>query len=272
MPAVAAAAVLVVGAVVFLQVIPIHHVEQSRLSRLTVPKAPAGFNAKPTSAAVIPASSVSFSAFKTAAKRSPNQSGSYGIQWAGTTSPSTNVASVLVSWLPTTSDAAAVQKEAVSSELSAGSMKAADNYALERRFNVAAVPGAQAAVFGPSASKGSQGLAVVVFREGRYVVTDFVQMTTAAKAQAEAISLTEGEDSHLQLVRQDFTLSATHWPLGASVILAGVTVALAALLVLVPIGVSRGRRRQVLAREAASRRAVQGRGRKIARHQAARSR
>jgi Flp pilus assembly protein TadB len=179
-----------------------------------------------------------------------------------------------------------VEKQAVSTDLAATSYQSADGYSLERRFTIAAVPGAQAAVYGPQASKSNQsggsshtsksdqgeGVAVVVFPEGRYVVTDFVQMTSATKAQAEATSLTKAEETHLHQIGSGFTLSVTHLPLEASLIFAGVTVGVAALVVLVPLGVSRARRRQRLAREAASRRAVQGRGRKIARHQAARFR
>jgi hypothetical protein len=274
LPAVGAALVLLVGALVYEWTIPVHHVEQSRLSRLVVTKPPAGFNVKPTSSQVIAASGTPFAAFKTAASRSPHRSGAYAIQWPGTTSSSTDVASVLAIWLPTTSDAAAVEKQAVSADLAATSYQSADGYALERRFTIPAVPGAQAAVYGPQSSKSNQGegVAVVVFPEGRYVVTDFVQMTSATKAQAEATSLTEAEETQLRQVGPGFTLSVTHLPLEASLIFAGLTVSLAALVVLVPLGVSRARVRQRLAREAASRRAVQGRGRKIARHQAARSR
>ncbi len=219
LPAVGAAVVLIVGALVYEWIIPVHHVEQSRLSQLVVTKPPAGFTVKPTSSSVIAASGTPFSVFKTAATRSPHRSGAYAIQWPGTTSSSTNVASVLAIWLPTTSDAAAVQKQAVSTDLAATSYQTADGYSLERRFAIAAVPGAQAAVYGPqspgskqsSKSNPGQGVAVVVFSEGRYVVTDFVQLTSAAQAQAEAISLTEAEQSHLRQVGSGFTLSVTHW-------------------------------------------------------------
>ncbi len=264
--------VLIVGALAFEWSIPIHHAEQSRLSRLVVAKPPAGFNVKPTSSAVVAASSNPFSAFKTAARRSPDQSGAYAIQWPGTPSSSTNSASVVVWWLPTASDAVAVLKQAVTAELAAGSFKALDNYSLERRFAIAGVPGAQAALFGPGSAKGNGGVAAAVVPEGRYVVFDFAQMTTTLQAQTAVTALAEAEDLHLRQVGPGFTLSETHWPLEASLICAGVTVALAALLVLVPLGASRGRRRQQLAREASNRRAVKGRGHKIASRQAARAR
>jgi hypothetical protein len=271
LPLVGAAVVLIAGGLVYQWAIPIHHVESSRLSRLVVTKPPAGFSAKPTSSAVVPTASVPFSAFKTAAKRSPHHSGAYDIQWPGQASSPTDAASVQVAWLPSRSEAAAVEKQAVTTDLGPGTFKA-DSYTLERRFMVAGVPGAEGALFGPTPSKGKQGVAVVVFPEGRYAVIDLVALASAPQARTEVTSLAEAENAHLQQVGPDFTLSVTHWPLEASLIFAVVTVALAALVVLVPVGVIRARRRQRSAREAAKKRAVQGRGRKIARHQAARSR
>jgi hypothetical protein len=266
-----ALAVLVIAAIAYEEFIPIHHVEQSRLSRLVVIKPPAGFSAKPTSSAVVPASSSPFKALQTAAKQSPNHTGAYVIQWPGTKSSSTEVASVVVSWLPSDSDAAAVQKQAASSYLQSGSFKT-NSYSLKQRFSVAGIPGAAGGVFGPAPSKGQLGLAVVVFPEGRYVAVDFAQLSSPAAAQGAATSLAQAEYAHLHQVGTGFTLGVTHYPLEASLVLVGVAVTLATLVVLVPFGIIRGRQRRRLAREAASRRAVQGRGRKIAKHQAARSR
>jgi hypothetical protein len=270
LPVVAAVAVLIAGAVVYEMVIPIHHVEQARLSRLVVSTPPAGFGATPTGSAVVPTSSNPFSSFKTMAQRAPHQTGAYDVEWRGTGSSSSNLASVLVAWLPTRADAAAVEKQAVSIDLAAATFKKSFNYLPKHQFAVAGVPGAQAALFGPS--KGNQGVAVAVVPDGRFVAVSFVDLTSAAKAQTEVSSLAQAEEAHLQKVGQGFTLSVTHWPLEASLIVAGITVSLAALMVLVPLGIIRARRRRRVAREAAGRRAVQGRGHKIAKHQAARSR
>ncbi len=272
LPALGAVAILVIAAIVYEEFVPVHHVEQSRLSQLVVTKPPAGFSAKPNSSAPIAASSSPFKALQAAAKRSPHQTGAYVIQWPGTKSSSSDVASIVVSWLPSGSDAGAVQKQAISSYLQSGSFKADDSYSLKQRFAVAGVPGAGAAIFGPAPSKAQLGLAVVVFPEGRYVAVDFAQLSSPAAAQAAATSLARAEYAHLRQLGSGFSLGVTHYPLEASLILAGVALVLAALVVLVPLGISRGRRRRRLAREAASRRALQGRGRKIARHQAARSR
>jgi hypothetical protein len=231
---------------------------------------PAGFGATPTGSAAVPTSSNPFSTFKTMAKRAPNQTGAYDVEWRGTGSSSSNLASVLVAWLPNQADAAAVAKQAVAIDLAPATFKKSFNYVPKHQFAVAGVPGVQAALFGPS--KGNQGVAVAVVPDGRFVAVSFVDLTGAAQAQTEATSLAQAEDVHLQQVGQGFTLGVTHWPLEASLIVVGVTVSVAALLVLVPLGLIRARRRRRAARAAVSRRAVQGRGHKIAKHQAARSR
>jgi hypothetical protein len=267
-PAVGAVIVLVVAFIGYERYIPIHHVERGRLSRLVVTAPPAGFKAKPT-AAEVPASSSPFAALKTAATHSPNNTGSYSLQWTGSAT-STDVASLLASWLPDAAAAATVQGQAGTTYLATASFKT-DSYSLLSHFSVPQVAGAQGATFGP-AKGATPRLAVVVFRQGRIVVVDYAQQATAAKAVAAATSLAQVESTHLKQVGSGFTLKVTIWPLTASLIYAGVAVALAALVVVVPIGVSRGRRHRRLAREAAARRALQGRGRKIAKHQAARHR
>ena len=269
-PVAGAVIVLIAAAIAYEQFIPIHHEERARLSRLVVARPPAGFATKSTSSNEVVSSSSPFSAFKTAAKRSPNQTGAYSIQWPEASSTA-NAASVLVSWLPSASDAAGVEKQAVSSYLTSGSFKS-DSYTMKGRFSIPAVAGAQAATFGPAPSKGSQGLAVAVFPEGRFVVVDFAQQAGAAQAQATVISLSQAQAAHLRQIGSGFTLGVTTYPAAASLIFGGVAVALAALVVAVPVGVSRGRRRRRAARDLAARRAVQGRGRKIAKHHAARSR
>jgi hypothetical protein len=174
--------------------------------------------------------------------------------------------------LPSGSDATTVQRQAVTTYLAAGSFKP-NSYSLLSRVSVPKVPGAQAATFGPAPAKGANPrLTVVVFRQGRMVVVDYAQQSSTAKAEAAAISLAQVENAHLKQVGSGFSLKVTAYPLVASLIYAGVAVALAALVILVPIGVNRGRRRRRVAREAAARRALQGRGRKIAKHQAARHR
>ncbi len=269
-PAVAVVIVLVVAFIGYERYIPIHHVERGRLSRLVVTAPPAGFKAKPA-VAEIAASSSPYAALKTAAAHSPNATGSYSAQWTGSAA-STDVASLLASWLPNAADAATVQRQAAASYLAPGSFKT-DSYTLLSHFSVPKVAGAEGVTFGPAAAKGATPrLAVVVFRQGRTVVLDYAQRNSPAQAVATATALAQVENTHLQQVGSTFTLKVTHYPLVASLIYAGVAVALVALVVLVPIGVSRGRRHRRLAREAAARRALQGRGHKIAKHQAARHR
>lgn len=268
-PAAAAVVVLAGAAVVYEQTIPIHHVERARLSTLVVP-APTGFKAKPASASEVVASSSPFAAVKAAAKRSPNSTGSYSVQWSGSTA-SSDISSLLVSWLPTGSDAAAVQRQAVSSYLSTGSFKS-NGYTLQHRLALPGLVGAAAATFGPPSGKGTERLSVAAVPEGRFEVVAFAQQTGAVKSEATLTSLAKSEAAHLRAAGSGFTLGVTTWPVAASLIFWGVAAALAGLIVLVPMGVGRARRRRRLAREASAKRAVQGRGRKVAKHQAARSR
>ncbi len=183
-------------------------------------------------------------------------------------SSSNDAASVLVMWLPSTKDVPAVENQAVSTYLQAGSFKSV-NYALESRFAVPAVPGARGAIFGPA--KGTLGLAVAVVPEGRFLVVDFAQQNGATNAQHSVVSLSQAQQARLRQVGSSFSLGVTTHPLEASLIFAGVAVSLAALVILVPLSIGLARRRRRLAQDALARRTVQGRGRKIARHHAARS-
>jgi hypothetical protein len=269
-PAVGAVVVLAVAAIGYDRFIPIHHVQRPRLAHLVVTNPGPPFAAKPASSNEVPASSNPFAAYKTAAKRAPNSTGAYSVGWTGSAS-SSDVASVVVSLLPSKSDATSVEAQAPTTYLGATSFKS-NSYALVGPLAVPAVTGAQGATFRPTSAKGTPRLVVVVFQMGRYVVVDFVQRTGATAAQASATSLAQAEAQHLRQVGSGFSLVVTTWPTDASLIYGGVAVAIALITVVVPVGVSRGRRRRRLAREAVARRAVQGRGRKIAKHQAVRRR
>jgi hypothetical protein len=263
--------VLIVAAVGYVVLIPIHHVERARLSRLVVTRPVSGFKVKPTSSSQLAAASSPFAEVKTAAKKSPNSTGSYSIQWAATSSSSAG-ASLLASLLPSGSDANAVQAEAAKSYLAAASFKS-ESFTSEARLSVPSVAGAEAATFAPTSSKVHEGLGVVEFRVDHIVVVVIVaQQSTPAAAGASAVSLANAEYEHLRQLGSGFSLTVTTWPLVASLIYGGVTLAIVAGLLLAPATVGRGRRRRVLAREEAARRELRGRGRKIAKHQAARRR
>jgi hypothetical protein len=269
-PAAGAVLVLVVAAIGYELYIPIHHVERARLSRLAVIPPPAGFKAKPANASELAAADNPFAAFKTAASHSPNATGAYSVHWSDSASTS-DIAQLLVAWLPSTADAAAVAKQATTTYLAPTSFKT-DSYTLLGRLTVPGVPAAAGASFGPAPSKGTERLSVATFQDGRFVVVDYVQQSGADKASAAAVALAQAESARLKTVGSGFTLRVTSWPLVASLIYAGVAVAIAVLVIVVPLGLARSRRHQRLARQAMARRAVQGRGHKIAKHQAARPR
>jgi hypothetical protein len=269
-PVVGAVVVLTVAAIGYEQYIPIHHLQRARLSRLVVDRPPGGFAVKPTSSAEVSATSNPFATVKAAAKRSPNSTGSYSIDWAVTGS-STEGASALVSLLPSGSDAAAVQAEAIKAYLGASSFKS-NNLSFEGSFSVPTPSDAGTAAFTSTSSKSEQKVAVVVFREDRVVFVEFVQETTVAKAEAAATSLAGAEYEHLRQLGSGFSLVVTSWPLEASLIYGAVAVAIVVAMLSVAPAVSMTRRRRRLAQEEAARREFRGRGRKIARHQAARRR
>jgi hypothetical protein len=267
-PAVGVVVILAVAAIGYERYIPIHHVQRARLARLVVASPGAGFTAKPAATNEVPASSSPFAALKTAATRSPNSTGAYSVEWTGASS---SIASVLVSMLPSRSSAAAVAAQATTAYLGAASFKS-NNYVLAGRLAVPEVTGAQGATYRPTSAKATTRLAVAVFQVDRYVVVEFAQRSNAAAADSTVTGLAQAEAQHLRQVGSGFSLVVTTWPTAASLIYGGVTLAIAVLTLIVPVGVTRGRRRRRLAREAMARRALQGRGRKIAKHQAARRR
>jgi hypothetical protein len=269
LPAVAAVVVLVLAGIGYKLFIPVHHVERGRLAGLVVSHPPAGFTAKPASSSQVTAASNPFAEVKAAAKRSPNATGSYSVEWTATGS-SSNGASILVSMLPTESDAVTVLRQAAQGYLKSTSFKS-ESYPFAGNFNVSGLPGAGAALYKVDPTKGDQRLAVVAFRQSRFVAVEFVQQDSPAAAQAAAGTLARDERSHLQQVESGFSLVDTTYPTAASVILGVVAVLLAAGLVVVPPAMRRGRRIQDERRAASARRQVRGRGHKIARHQAARS-
>jgi hypothetical protein len=268
-PAAAAVIVVVVAAIGYVMFVPVHHVERTRLSRLVVAHPPAGYNAKAGNSGQVAATSSPFAEVKAAAKRSPDSTGSYSIEWTATKS-TTNGASLLVSMLPSQSDAAVVLKQARQGYLDAGSFKT-EKYAFAGPFAVPAVQGASGSLYVVS-SKTDDRLAVVAFPEGRFVVVLFVQQTGAAKAEADATSLAEAQLGHLQQVGQDFSLRVTTYPTVTTIVYWVVTGLIVVAILAVPPGIRRRRRHRLRAREEAARREFRGRGKKIARHHAARRR
>jgi hypothetical protein len=266
-----AAVVLIVAGIGYWQFIPITHVERARLSKLVLARPTAGFKTKPSGSTQVAASSSPFATVKTASKRSPSSTGSYAIEWAGSGS-SSDVASMLVSMLPSGSDASAVDAEAKKSYLSDQSLQS-DSYSLEGRFAVASVPGAKAATFAKASPTGGMRVSAVVFRVGSFVVVELVQTAGASgSAQAHVISLGRAEYQHLRQLGSGFSLVQVSRPLGASLIYVTVAVVLAVATFFAPIVVRRIGRRRRLAREAAARREILQRGRKIVKRQARRRR
>ena len=269
-PAVAALVVLVLAAIGYARYIPTHKTVTTRLAALLPSKAPAGFSAKPASAAPVNASSNPYSEVATAAKRSPSRTGSYSIQWTKAP-PSTDTETVLLSLLPTDSDAAKANSQAESLYIAEKSLQP-DGYAYGGPVN-AGIPGAKGSSFVSTAPTGGPPLAVIVFQLHRAQVTMFgAAAGSASKSAAAATSLAHTEYGLLKQRLGSFTLVKTSWPVVATIVFWAVTAGLVLLVVLGPVGIRKGRERRRVAREIARRRQLQSRGSKISRRQAQRVR
>ncbi len=261
-----AAVILIVATIVALHVLPIRHLERSRLAQLAVTAPPPNFEAKPN-VQIVPASSNPFSGVTSASKRSPNATGQYSVEWPGSLSQS-DAATILVSLLPSAAQAKGVQSEAVKDNLGAASYST-EHYGHEEAFSVPDVPGAEASTYSPTSSTGGPVLGVVVERVDRVVVLELVRLTGGtAQVQASSLSVAESEYLHLRPIVPGFSLVRTHWPLLAIAIFGAVSLLLAAVAVTTPPVIRRVRRNRREAQEAAARRLVLQRGGKVAKRQA----
>lgn len=269
MPVVAAGIVVIVAVVGYVQLIPIHHVERTRLSRLVVTAPGAGFKVKPTSSTQVAASSSPFAAVKAAGKRSPNSTGAYSIQWTAPTSG--QGASLLASLMPSVSDAEAVQAEAVKAYLAATSLKS-QSYKLQGALSVRRCQTPRRPPSCRHLQRCIRGSPWWCFELTESSSSRSYSSPGRRWPGASAVALTRAEYLHVRRLGSGFSLTVTTWPLVASLVYGGVSVAIVAVLLLGPMSVRRTCQRQLLAREEAVRRDLRGRGRKIAKHQAVRRR
>jgi hypothetical protein len=267
---VAAVVILALGFIGYERYIPIHHVERSRLAELDANQAPPGFKTKPDSSQQVPASSSPFSDLTADAKRSPNSTGAYSIDWEGTKSTS-DEANLLVSMLPSSKEATSVLKQAETTYLASGSLKS-DGYTQPRPFTVPSVSGARAATFSSTSTTTPGRLSVAAVQVGRYVAVSFVAESGSSDPQAAAVDLMQTEVSHLDRLGQGLSLKTTHWPFVASLVYGSSTIALAALVIAIPLAVAKVRQNRRLARERMLQRSLLARGSKVAKRQAGRRR
>lgn len=233
---------LVAAGFTYDHLIPVSHVQRSRLSQL-VTTAPAGFTAKPTSAAAVDAADNPFTGVKNAAKRAPNATGSYAVQWGSPKAPN-DVAELLVSLLPDKASATSVLAEAKKDYLAAGSFSA-DGYSKAGTFALTGIPGAGTALY-TSKTKGDAPVAVAVFATGRTVSVVFGSQTTGAAAgEATARALALSQHQHLLKVVPGFTLTYTTHPLWATVVYGVVSVVIAGVVVTLVILLFWWRRHEV---------------------------
>ena len=242
--------VLVAAAVGYQQVIPITHVDRTRLARLVITRPGVKeFNTKPAQSVELPVAKTGLSVLEAAAKKAPDSSGSYLAAWAGT---GPNDAMESVAFLaPSATVAKKLAAQVLAMNLSAQALASSSLTRLST-FTVSGVPGSHGSLYGSSAkTPGASQLAITTFEEGRVVtVTEALHPTSA---QPDSETATTAEYRHLQATAPEFSLKVVHRPLTATILWAVGAVAIAALIALSPAVVGRARRRRRERREAEER-------------------
>jgi hypothetical protein len=239
--------VLVAAAVGYQKVIPITHVDRTRLARLVITRPGVKeFNTKPAQAAELPVAKTGLSVLEAAAKKAPDTSGSYLVAWAGA-GPNNAMESV-VFLAPTAAVAKKLEAQVLTMNLSP---QALSSSSLSRvsTFSVPGVPGSNGSLYASTAkTPGASQLAVTTFQDGRVVTVTEALHPTSAQPDSETATTTEYR--HLQAVTPGFTLKVVHRPLTATILWAAGAVVIAGLVALSPAIVGRTRRRRRDRREA----------------------
>lgn len=269
-PFAAAVVVLALAAVGFVEYVPVHHVATARMARLVAAKPPPGFGGKPSVSSPEKSSTSSFAAVKAAAKSDPGATGTYTVEWTKP-SPSHDTATALLSLLPTSALAARTDQQARSAYLGKKSQQS-QYYSYSGPLSIATPPGSDASLF-KATTAGGPPLAVVAFQVQRAQVVIFSAIAgPPSQSAAVARSLAAAEYGQLRRNLPGFSLRYTTWPLTATTVYWAATAGILGLIVAVPAAARKSKERRRRAREATRRRQLQGRGSKIARRQASRSR
>jgi hypothetical protein len=250
-----AAVVLIVAAVGYQTVIPMHHVARSRLARLALTKPGlAAYDSAQTNGGEQSASQSGLAAIKTASAKSPDQTGLYSRDWQAS---QTSGAGLAVFFFPNAAEAQTGLGQLEGQQLSATAFRSS-GLSRESTFTVVGVPGSTGSVYGIPKAPTQPTVALVAYRDGRTVVLDEVFTTTPTRVPAS--TLATNEYRHLASVLPGFSLKYTIYPAVATTLWAAGAVALAALAALAPAGWrwQRRRRQRRLDAELASRVVVGG--------------
>ncbi|HUZ09171.1 MAG TPA: hypothetical protein VMU76_03290 [Acidimicrobiales bacterium] len=216
--------------------------DTARLSELVIEHPGVkGLKPKAAQAQVVPTASSTYPTVKQLGLSDANGTGSFAATWQGPSSTHDG-ATVLADLLPTDAAAGKVRTEAAKADLGAGSFSSA-KFTLRSHFGVAGVPGAAGSAYSvPESSTSTGGDAyTIVSRFDRVVVSELVESAANGLTQADAVSIARSEYSLLQQVEPGFTMQVTTRPFRPSIIYGAVTLALVALVLVLP-GIVRRRR------------------------------
>lgn len=228
-----AVVVLLIGAVIYPQIIPYHHALRSRLARMVPARTGlAAYDKAKPQAGEQADNATGLAAVTAAAKKSPGGTGIYSIEW----SPNkTSGAGVIAFLLPDQKSAAAALAQIRTQQLAAGSYTS-DQLKRVSTFTVAGVAGSAGSLYQPTAKKGGPpGLAVAAFRYGRVVAVTEVANSDDATVKPDTVELAGTEAAKLRSLGTGFTLEETVNPTLPTIVWGAAVVVLALLVALVPL-------------------------------------
>lgn len=234
-----AVVVLVLGATGWYVLIPQSHTERSLLSALVQkhtalsPKVPAKAQ---LSEGINPTQST-FRATRAAAKRDPAATGMFAREWYVSSSGPPEVGIVL-QWLPDDATARSVFS-AVVPELKTAPSLTQETATASQRFSVPGVSGSQGIswILGDSTTSAHTPVGAsytIVYRVGRAVISELMVTTSPTRDTAAIAADARAGARLLAQHGSGFSIVRTTYPLIASVVFAGVAVAVAAGLVVLP--------------------------------------
>lgn len=233
------AVVVAAGVVVWVLVLPEHHVVADRMARLVVRQPHiAGLVAKPATAKALAPSSSTVAVVRRAGKAHPAHTGIYEIGWSSAPKASPQVnAGLLVQLLPTPAQAHQVLAH-VRREYSSSRSLGGDTYRVRSHFAVDGVPGAQGLTYAITAASSTSstspasGVAdVVTFQDGSVAVLELLQTTGKAPSSAGVVRLARAELATVRRVEPTISLDVVTRPLvpslgtGVGVVVVGAGVA-----------------------------------------------
>lgn len=266
------------GAASYFLIVPVTTVDLSPMSRLVIsdPKI-ANITPKATYSAPTAVASAKLPVLDAGYLIAPGQTGAYTAQWFGLGNKGGNVG-VFLEVLPTVGLAKTAAAQQVSTSMNAERLKAV-KYTLESSFTIPGIPDSSAVYYliPRQPVKSSTGAEIpqapiagytAEIRVGRSAARIDLNGFAATKARLEQVATREAAAMKSGLASLK-NMASRAYPLGSSLIIWGVVVALIGLVYLVPFSVKRVELSRLARQEARRRYQLQSRGAKIARRRGA---